>query len=268
MVQTDKNSHWTHKLFVENAELYLPFLRDAQALAPVEVGALESLFSAYGLPKGGKVLDVACGIGRHCVPLARRGYQVTGVDISPMFLDEARTYAASSGVEPTFIEGDMLNMAELVKDEAPFDGFINMFTSHSYYGREGDLNMFRQLHDIASRGAVLVVLTANRDWIVRNFLPEGVEKAGDVRILEMRTLDLESSTILNKWEFYESSNESLRLRLSVEMDHRLYSLHELKDLLEEAGWTYLKGLGRKQGEDFQLEPLTMDSNVMWVVARA
>ena len=58
------------------------------------------------------------------------------------------------------------------------------------------------------------------------------------------------------------------LRLKIEMDHRLYSLHELRALLEEAGWGYLRGLGMTTPDQVHLEALTYDSKFMWVAARA
>ena len=94
-----------------------------------------------------------------------------------------------------------------------------------------------------------------------------MEKAGPFRVLQRRSMDLETSTLRNDWEFYEGRNESLKLRLKLGLDHRVYSLHELKELLEEAGWRYHIGLGRAE-ESPELAPLTWDSNVMWVVASA
>ena len=130
------------------------------------------------------------------------------------------------------------------------------------------MSLFRQLRSLAAPGAVLVVLTANRDWLVRNFEPEALEKAGSIRVLQKRTLDLETSCIQSDWEFYEGRGKGLRRRLKLEMEHRVYSLHELKSLLEETGWRYLQGLGSDRGPDFQLGEMTSDSMAMWVVARA
>ena len=268
MRETDAKDHWTYKLFVQNADVYLPFLEEARSLASTETEALTGLFTRFGVPKDGKVLDVACGIGRHSILLAQCGYKVTGVDLSPLFIYEARQYAESAGVDVRWVLGDALEIETLVKRASPFDAFVNMFTSHGYYGRDADLSLFRQLRNMASPDAVLIVLTMNRDWLVRNFEPEGIEKAGPFRVLQRRSLDLETSTIYNDWEFYEGEGEGLRLRLKIEMDHRLYSLHELRALLEEAGWSYLRGLGMTTPDQVHLEALTYDSKFMWVAARA
>src|SRR5260370_39731581 len=61
---------------------------------------------------GSHVLDVPCGNGRLSFELARRGYRVTGVDISAEFIEEARSLARNTGetARPQFILGDMRNV--------------------------------------------------------------------------------------------------------------------------------------------------------------
>ena len=58
------------------------------------------------LPLGSRLLDVGCGTGRHAVELARRGYQLTGVDISSGMLVEAEKEAREAGVEVELIHAD------------------------------------------------------------------------------------------------------------------------------------------------------------------
>ena len=263
-----EQAHWTKRLFVEEPELYLPFLEDAIDRAPAEVDVLVGLFGRHGVPQEGRVLDVACGIGRHSVLLAGRGYVVTGIDISPAFVRRAREYAMGACTSPRFIVGDMQAADGVLNSEEPFSAIISMFTSNGYYGREGDVELFSQLRRLAAPGAVLVVLTAHRDWLVRNFEPEGLDKAGGIGILQDRALDLETSTMRSTWQFYEDEGERLKPRLKLEMDHRIYSLHELKALLEEAGWHYAEAYGSDRSADFELGELTLDSKTMWVVARA
>lgn len=87
------------------------------AWTATEVSFLENLFK---LPSGSRILDVGCGTGRHSVELAKRGYQVTGVDISPGMLDVARKKAGEAGVEVEFIEAD----ATQIQFEPVFDAAI------------------------------------------------------------------------------------------------------------------------------------------------
>jgi SAM-dependent methyltransferase len=59
---------------------------------------IDFLEKVLALPAGGAVVDLACGGGRHCLELAKRGYRPTGVDISTPFLDAARAAAACRGL--------------------------------------------------------------------------------------------------------------------------------------------------------------------------
>ena len=114
----------------------------------------------------------------------------------------------------------------------------------------------------------MVVLTVNRDWLVRYWEPEGLDRAGAIRILQRRKLDLETSTMHGDWEIYEGECDDLRLQMKVQLAHRVYSLHELKAALVEAGWSYVQGLGSDRGADSGLSELTPDLMDMWFVAKA
>ena len=57
--------------------------------------------------EGGSVLDLACGPGRHAAVLAKRGFRVTGVDLSPSLLRRARDRARAEGVDVEWVQEDM-----------------------------------------------------------------------------------------------------------------------------------------------------------------
>jgi 2-polyprenyl-3-methyl-5-hydroxy-6-metoxy-1,4-benzoquinol methylase len=269
MSRKTQGKHWTHTLFVDNPELYLPFLEQAdEERTTDEIEGLAWLFGEFGVPQNGRVLDVACGIGRHSIALSRLGYEVTGLDLSPLFIGKAREHAEKDGASATFVPGNVSNVAKLASQYGPFDAIISMFTSHGYYGRDADLDLFRQLRTLAAPNGVLIVLTANRDSIVQNFSPQGLAVAEPIRILQQRSMDLETSSIINDWEFYEWEDGEAIMRLRLEMDHRLYSLHEFKELVQESGWQYERGLGRVEGDEFKLGKLTFEAKDMWVVAKA
>lgn len=88
-----------------------------------EPGAAEFV-ERLRLQKGTRVLDVACGTGNLTIPAARTGTTVTGVDIAPNLLEQARSRAEASGVTARFEEGDA---EQLPYDDASFDTVISMF---------------------------------------------------------------------------------------------------------------------------------------------
>jgi SAM-dependent methyltransferase len=67
---------------------------------------VDFLLEELDLPPGGSVLDVGCGTGRHAVELARRGYAVTGLDLSSGMLAQAADAAKAAGVQVEWVHAD------------------------------------------------------------------------------------------------------------------------------------------------------------------
>ena len=84
----------------------------------------KSLSARLALKPGTRVLDVACGSGNLAIPAARAGAVVTGVDIAPNLIEQARARAASEGLTIQFDEGDA---ESLPYADAAFDVVVSMF---------------------------------------------------------------------------------------------------------------------------------------------
>ena len=92
---------------------------------------------------GSRLLDVPCGNGRHSLELAKRGYRMTGLDISEQFIEEARASSSAIGAQIELVLGDMRH----VEGEAKFDGAFcmgNSFGYLEYCDMEAFLNGFTQ----------------------------------------------------------------------------------------------------------------------------
>ena len=97
---------------------------DFGQIAKTVAGGAEAFAHRLNIPAGDRVLDVACGTGNLTIPLARQGCNVTGVDIAPNLLIQARERAAIEDVTASFDEGDA---EALPYADAYFDAVVTMF---------------------------------------------------------------------------------------------------------------------------------------------
>jgi SAM-dependent methyltransferase len=97
---------------------------DFGQIAKATARGAEEFIDRLNLQPGMKVLDVACGSGNLALPAARRGALVTGVDIAPNLIEQARERAKQEGLTIQFDEGDA---EALPYDDASFDAVVTMF---------------------------------------------------------------------------------------------------------------------------------------------
>lgn len=97
---------------------------DFGVVAKTISGGAEAFVSRLSIPPGARVLDVACGTGNLAIPLARWGAVVTGVDIAPNLLAQARERASAENLSVQFDEGDA---EQLPYPDASFDAVVSMF---------------------------------------------------------------------------------------------------------------------------------------------
>jgi SAM-dependent methyltransferase len=97
---------------------------DFSKIAKNTAAEAEAFVTRLNIAPGTEVLDVACGTGNTAIPLARRGARVTGVDIAPNLLEQARARATAEGLEIAFHEGDA---EQLPYPDANFDAVVTMF---------------------------------------------------------------------------------------------------------------------------------------------
>ncbi|MCW4012864.1 MAG: class I SAM-dependent methyltransferase [Candidatus Bathyarchaeota archaeon] len=253
-------------MFVAEPDLFRASLEARIEKTPEEIEGLVTIFNEYGVPDGGLVLDLACGIGRVSVPLAKLGYTVVGVDLSPSYIGFAKDYAEREGVSDRtrFIVGDMREVEKVLSEylEA-FDIVINMWTSMGYWDEETDLRILRQCLSLTKASGFFLMHTANRDNLVRRFQAHdfSISDDGIVMLME-RELDLETSRMINFWSYYRKEGEDLRFLDRLEVNHRIYSLHELKEQFIDAGWRFIAVYG-----GLNQRKLTIDTFSMVLVAQ-
>ena len=248
----DADPRWYEEFFGEDwLELAALRIEDERTRAEVDfvVGALE-------LAPDARVLDLACGHGRHSLELARRGYRVSGLDLSAPSLEVARGRAADDGLAVEFGECDMRE----IPFEDEFDAVLNLFTAFGYFDDEREDRrvleaVARALHD----GGAFLLDTIHAPFLYRHFQPQAWTELDDGTLfLEDRRLDLRRGRIDTRWVGARPDGTRSELWSSV----RLYTLSDLAGMLSDAGLEVERAYGGFDGSE-----LGVDSRRLIVVAR-
>lgn len=210
---------------------------------PVEMDQLEALLA---LRPPLRILDLPCGQGRHAIELARRGYDVTGVDLSPFMLKVAEERARAEGVRVRWLAGDM---REAIAD-ARFDVVLNLFTSLGYFADEAD---DRRVVDAAASmlapGGRFVLEVINGDRVMAQFQEREWFTVGQAAVVERRTLDRASRRMVVERTVSTSNETEVTLHAL-----RLYDRRGIDAMLRAADFSRVDLYG-----DWSGDPLTPES---------
>ena len=202
------------------------FRPSVRAVAAEQVDQILALTSP---PEGGRILDMPCGVGRHALVLARRGYRVTAVDRTARYLDEGRTSAAEEGLDIEWIQSDM---REFRRAEA-FDCALNIFTSFGYFEDPADEQ--RVIENYAASlvaGGRLIMEMMSKEILARDFQKRDWTEFDDGTILlEERVVEDAWRRLRCRWIAITGTK-----RAEYELTLRHYSAVELTDLLERCGF--------------------------------
>jgi SAM-dependent methyltransferase len=192
-----------------------------------------------------RVLDLACGPGRHAVALAELGCQVTGVDLSAFLLERARQRSREASVEVEWIRGDMRDFVR----PAAFDVALCLFTSLGFFEDDEDnQKVLDQLFACLADAGTLVVDVSPKEVLARIFQPTGSREVGERLLVERRRVVSDWSRMSNEWLVIEKD----RVR-SFRLEHWIYSGRELAWMLGRAGFPTVDLFGSLEGEPYGTE---------------
>ena len=245
--------HWFLEFFGRD----YPWLYADRLDSKNTVNEIDFFEQIFPLEPGSVILDLCCGEGRHSIELSKRGYKVTGQDLSAEYIENAKNESERLGLKINFIKEDMTK----IEGRHIYDIVINMFTSFGYLA-EDRLNsqVLEQIHKALKPNGYLLIDTLNHEWVMANqvdleesFLSDGT------RVIEHREFDfLEGRNHI--WFEEEEPGYSKR---KIEGHHiRLYTLVELINLLKECSLEFLNVYGGFDGEIY-----SQKSQRMIVVAK-
>jgi 2-polyprenyl-3-methyl-5-hydroxy-6-metoxy-1,4-benzoquinol methylase len=215
---------------------------------------VDFLIEELKLPPGSRILDIGCGTGRHSIELTRRGYSMTGVDISTGMLREAETAAKEAGVTVEWVHSDAVQF----EATRPYDAVICLCEgAFGLLNRDEDptehaLKIFGNMNHALKPGAQLVLTTLNAYAKIRELTQEDID-AGRFDPVTM----IESH--VTTWDLPEGKKE-------VQVRERRYFPSELRLLLQTCGFAVENIWGGTAG-NWKRKALNLDEIEIMLVAR-
>ncbi len=246
---------WYEELFENFAETY-----DREAFTQGTLQEVDFIESEIGGDRLQRILDIGCGTGRHAIELARRGYRVTGVDLSESQLARARAKAKEMRVVVEFIQADARDLNYC----SEFDLAL-IICEGAFPLMETDRENFRILSGAAASlrpGGKLILTTLNVLFplfhSVKDFINENTATCETSGHLFDPMTFRDHSTL-------EITDDSGRMQ-KLTCNERYYAPSEISWLLESLGFSKTEIFGGVTGAFSRSKPLTHDDFEMLVVA--
>lgn len=228
---------WYETIFDERyPELFGPLEQDPEEEVAQIVGLIP-------IPPGAAVADLGCGRGRHAIPLSRRGYRVTGVDLSEKMLRLARERSSREGATVEWVREDM---REFVRPES-FDVFLSLFSSFGYFGDEENQKVLDNVgRSLKPGGALLLDLRNARKGLAGEEAVERMVSVPSGRLCMRVRFDHDTGRARAEHELVRPDG----IRISSAFDVRIYSETELSGMVGKAGMRVVAVHGSLDGAPF------------------
>ncbi|MBI4813820.1 MAG: methyltransferase domain-containing protein [Methanobacterium sp.] len=245
---------WYEELFTNYVEKY-----ENESFTQGTMGEVDFIESEINHDKSSKILDVGCGTGRHAIELSKRGYHVTGVDLSENMLNRAREKASMAGVEIDFRLGD----ARSLPFEGEFD-LVIMLCEGAFPLMETDEMNFQILESAAcslNNNGKLIFTTLNGLYPLFHSVKDFINANSNYSTNRENTFDL--MTFRDKYQLETEDDDGNKMTLNC--NERYYVPSEITWLLKSLGFNEIDIYGCKLGEFSRDNPLTTEDFEILVI---
>jgi len=252
-----KTKQWYEKLFENYAESY-----DNESFVHGTAGECDFIEKELNYNKSLRILDVGCGTGRHSIDMTKRGYNVTGIDLSEAQIEKAREKAKKNNLQIKFLVQDARNLPF----QNEFDVAI-MLCEGGFPLMETDEMNFEILKNVSDslKGTCKFIFTTLNGLFP---LHHSIEKfcaanAGkDNAAYRNNKFDLMTFRDYNETELTDDSGKKIK----VKSNERYYVPSEITWLLKSLGFNKIDIFGAKLGAFSRNDTLTTEDFEMLVIA--
>lgn len=202
---------------------------------------IKLILENVNIPSGAKILDMACGAGRHAIILARINFDVTAVDLSENLLSIAKKNTYDENLKINFVHSDIRNF----KSDNKFNLVLNLFTSFGYFeSDEENFTVLQKAYDILVDDGFFVLDFFNSYFLQQNLVESSEEILGEVKIHQFRKI--KGNRVTKKIVITKNGNLS-----QFEESVRMFTKDELVNAIQNIGFDIYKTFGDFLGNEFE-----------------
>ncbi|MDI9434544.1 MAG: class I SAM-dependent methyltransferase [Euryarchaeota archaeon] len=248
-------SRWYKELFTNYADKY-----EDESFTQGTIGEVDFIEKEIHWNKNCKILDVGCGTGRHVIELTKRGYSVTGIDLSENMLKKARKNACNAGFEIDFRQADARNLSF----QGEF-GLVIMICEGAFPLMETDEMNFNILESAArslNKKGKLILTTLNGLFPLFHSVKDFINSDSTSQTNKNNTFDL--MTFRDIYQLEIEGDDGCKMNLNC--NERYYVPSEINWLLKSIGFKKIDIYGCQIGAFSRDVPLTTENYEMLVIA--
>jgi SAM-dependent methyltransferase len=213
---------------------------------------IEFLIKKLKLSSSMKILDLACGNGRHATRLAKLGHSVVGLDTNKDMIEIAKKEAKQTGVNVKWMLKDMRKIS--YKEE--FDRVLLLFTSFGFFDDKENFHALEKISNALRPKGLFCLDIPSRDSFLSYLHPYGeTEREGNLMI-DRSSFDPKTGRWIDRRIYIKEGK-----RTDAPFSVRLYNYTEIRDLLKAVKLEILDSYG-----DWEARPFTWESRRMIIIA--
>ncbi len=198
---------------------------------------IDNIIEYLDLKKGSKILDLACGIGRHSIYLDKIGFKVIGTDKSPNNIKKAK---ASKNQDISFLQMEMID-----DTNHKYDVIFNLFTSFGYVNHDYNLKTIKNIERQLKDDGTVIVDFMNTLFVKKNLVIEETKVIDDLSFKIKRKSD--GKHIYKEIKFHDKKNYFFQEKV---MD---LSLKDFENYLKRYNLKIIKTFGDYNLNEFDIE---------------
>ena len=198
---------------------------------------IDNITKYLNLKKDSKILDLACGVGRHSTYLQKIGFDVVGTDKSQNNIKKAKV---SENDKLSFIQMEMIDNTNY-----KYDVVLNLFTSFGYINHDYNLNTIKNIERQLKDDGVVIIDFMNTSFVKKNLIEEEIKIIDNLKFEIKRRSDI--NYIIKEIRFCDKNKYFFKEKV---MD---LSINDFKKYLKRYKLEIIKTFGNYNLDDFKID---------------